>query len=74
MARVLHLWKGGDLTLAQTVIAQQVASGDEVTVGVLADPAPGPLPAGVTVRQFGDDPDYGALLDLLFAADHVITW
>jgi hypothetical protein len=74
MARVLHLWKGGDLTLAHAVIAQQLASGDEVTVGVLADPAPDPLPAGVIVHRFGDDPDYAALLDLLFAADHVITW
>jgi hypothetical protein len=74
MARVLHLWKGGDLGLAQAVIAQQVASGDEVTVGVLVDPPPEPLPAGVTVLRLGDNPDYSALLDLLFGADHVITW
>jgi hypothetical protein len=74
MARVLHLWKGGDLTLAQAVIAQQVANGDEVTVGVLVGAAPRPLPPGVTVHRFGDDTDYGALLDLLFGADHVITW
>ena len=31
--------------------------------------------AGITVRRLGDgDLDHAALLDLIFEADHVITW
>ena len=74
MARVLHLWKGGSPDLVRTVVAQHVAAGDEVTVGALAGATLDGLPAGVALRRVPQDLDYDGLLDLVFAADHVVTW
>jgi hypothetical protein len=76
MARVLHLLKGDSPALAEPVIARQAAEpGARVTV-VLLDPAAQPaLPPGVEVRRLGvDGLDYSALLDLIFASDHVAVW
>ena len=69
---VLHLLKG-DPTLAMDVIASQVAAGDAVTVALLEGDPP-PLPAAVIVRRVDADLSYGELVDLMFAAEHVVTW
>ena len=75
MARFLHLLKGDSVALAAPVIeANSRYAEATVTVVVLDGPAPAGLPAGVTLRRFGGDLDYPALLDLIFEADHVITW
>ena len=71
MTVVLHLLKG-DAALAHDVIAAQVAAGDAVTIAVL-EGAP-TLPAGVTVRRLDADLSYEHLIDLVFAADQVVTW
>jgi hypothetical protein len=74
MARVLHLLKGGDPTLALTVIAQQQAAGDEVAVALLPGAPPAGLPAGLAWHRVPDDLDWEALLERIFEADQVITW
>jgi len=75
MAAVLHLLKGADVSLPLTVIAQEVRAGDYVTVALLPGaPTPAALPAGVLVRRVGADLSCGQLLDLVFAADRVVTW
>jgi hypothetical protein len=75
MAVVLHLLKGPDVRLPLTVIAQEVRAGDDVTVALLpSTPTPAALPAGVHVRRVRDDLSYAQLLDLVFAADRVVTW
>ena len=76
MARFLHLLKGDSAALARPVIEQNSReAGATVTVVLLDAAAPGGLPGGVTVRRLcSGDLDYSTLLDLIFAADHVITW
>jgi hypothetical protein len=75
MAAVLHLLKGGDAGLSRTVVEQQLRAGDTVTVGLLAGAAPPPdFPPGVRLRRIPEDLSYAELLDLIFAADHVVTW
>jgi len=75
MAAVLHLLKGADVSLPLTVIAQEVRAGDDVTVALLPGAlTPAALPAGVLVRRVGADLSCGQLLDLVFAADRVVTW
>ena len=32
------------------------------------------LPAGVTVQRVPEDASYERLLELIFAADHVVSW
>jgi hypothetical protein len=74
MARVLHLLKGSDASLALTVIAQQQAAGDDVAV-VLLPGAPAPaLPSGVPTQRVPDQLAWEALLERIFEADQVITW
>jgi len=73
MARVLHLVKGTHVELARATIERQLTVGDSVTVAIL-EGAPPPLPARVTLRIVGHDCTWDQLLDLLFAADHVVTW
>ena len=75
MARFLHLVKRDSPALAVAVAGRTLGEpGGEVTV-VLLPGAPAPsLPAGVTVRRLDGDLDYGQLLDLIFASDHVVTW
>ncbi|HEY7366517.1 MAG TPA: hypothetical protein VIE37_20655 [Methylomirabilota bacterium] len=75
MAAQLHLVKSSaqdELILA--TIGQQLADGNAVTVALLHG-APGPsLPAGVRALRVPDDLSYDGLLELIFAADHVLTW
>jgi hypothetical protein len=35
---------------------------------------PAGAPAGAEVKRLGPGFDYNALLDLIFASDHVVTW
>ncbi len=72
--RVLHVLKGDHAAAALAVITPQVAAGDDVTVALLANTAPPALPAGVTVQRVPQDVSYDGLLDLVFGADHVVTW
>lgn len=74
MARVLHLLGGGDVALAAAVIARQAADGDSVTVALLPAAAAPALPAGLTARRVPDELSYAALLELVFQADHVVSW
>ncbi len=74
MARVAHIFKGDHAAEAGAVIAAQIAAGDEVTVALLADTAPPTLPAGVKIQRVPEETSYEHLLELIFAADHVVTW
>ena len=74
MPRVLHLLKGDDPTLALTVIAQQQAAGDEVTVALLPGAPPPSLLAGVHLQLVPEQLPWDALLERIFAADQVIAW
>ena len=74
MARVLHVFKGDHAATALSVIAPQVAAGDQVGVALLADAAAPGLPAGVTIHRVPGDTSYERLLELIFEADHVVTW
>jgi hypothetical protein len=73
MATVLHLLGAGNPALALPVIAGQVAAGDTVTVA-LVGPATPPLPPGVTVCHVPRELSWDQLLDLVFSADHVLSW
>ena len=78
MASFLHLVKPDSPPLARTVIEEQMRQpGARVTV-VLLDGAGAFLsagaPAGAEVKRLGPGFDYNALLDLIFASDHVVTW
>jgi hypothetical protein len=72
----LHLLKADSTPLAASVIAE--VSGRphaNVTVVVLDDSTAPSLPAAVRLLRLGEDGlDYAALLDLIFAADHVAAW
>lgn len=75
MAHTLHLLKADAPPLAPAAIARTAAvPGAEVTV-VLLDAVPAPaLPPSVPVHRLGVDLDHAGLLELVFAADHVIAW
>ena len=74
MARVLHLWKGGDPALAVATLERQAAAGDVVTVALLhGAPAP-PMPAGVRAQRVPEDLSFDALLRAIFEHDQVVTW
>jgi predicted transcriptional regulator len=73
MARVLHLFKGDHAAEASAVIAAQTAAGDEVTVALLEGESSA-LPAGVTIQRVPGELSYERLAELVFAADHVVTW
>jgi hypothetical protein len=73
MARVLHLLKGPD-SLALTLIAEQRAAGDEVSVALLPGATDVTLPAGVGRHRVPDEVTWEQLLEKIFEADQVITW
>ena len=74
MAHALHLLKGDHADRAVAVIGPQIAAGDRVTVALLGGAAAPSLPAGVDVRRVPEDLSYDELLELIFAADTVVTW
>ena len=74
MAAVLHLLKAADAPLARAMIERSLGAGDRVTVVLLPGAAAPPLSAGVAVHRVPDELSYESLLDLIFEADHVITW
>ena len=75
MTRFLHLVKSDSPPLAATVAARNLSEpGGEVTIVLLTGAAAPSIPAGVAVKRLGVDLDYGQLLDLIFASDHVVTW
>lgn len=76
MARFLHVLKSDSHSLAVPVIeAMRLDPGSTVAVVLLGDgPAPA-LPPGLSVRRLGPgDLDYSGFLELLFQADHVVSW
>jgi hypothetical protein len=74
MARVLHVFKGDHAAETAAVIAPQLAAGDHVDVALLAGVQAPALPAGVTVHRVPDETSYEQFVELIFAADHVVTW
>jgi hypothetical protein len=74
MARVLHVLKSAEAALALATISGQLAEGDEVSVALLHGAPVPPLPATMRVLRVPDDTSYEQLLELIFAADRVITW
>ena len=76
MPAFLHLLRADSAALAGPVIESNREQPDAQVTVVVLDGATAPtLPAGVTVRRLAaGDLDYGGLLDLIFAHDHVITW
>jgi hypothetical protein len=74
MARVLHVLKGGDMTLAALAIERQLADGDLVTVALTGGATPPALPPAVAAHRVPDDWSYDRLLEEIFTADHVLTW
>jgi hypothetical protein len=73
MARVLHLLKSDD-PLAHTVIEQERAAGDDVTVVALPGAGDLEVPEGIRVTRVPADLTWEALLERIFEADQVITW
>jgi hypothetical protein len=76
MPSVLHILKADSTPFAATVIDTSSREPDtQVTVVLLHGAAAPSLPAGIAVRRISDgDLDYAGLLDLIFAADRVVTW
>jgi hypothetical protein len=74
MARVLHLLKGDDVTLAVAVVDQQRAAGDDVTVALLPGATTAPPPPGVALHRVPADLSWERLLERIFEADQVIAW
>lgn len=83
MPRVLHLIKSPVPDHALAVIGRQSREPDTTLTVVLIQGAAAPsLPAELRVRRLSaespaPDPDtltYSELLDLIFSADHVISW
>jgi hypothetical protein len=56
------------------VIARAVAAGDQVEMAIVGAAAAPALPGGVTVHRVPDRTSYDQLIELIFAADHVVTW
>ena len=73
MARYLHLLKADAPALASAVIGQR-APDATVTVVMLDGSAPPILPPGARLLRLGQGLDHAGLLDLIFEADHVISW
>ena len=74
MARALHVFKGDHGAEAGVAIAHAVAAGDQVEVAIVGGATAPPLPDGVTVHRVPDEVSYATLVELIFAADHVVTW
>jgi hypothetical protein len=74
MARVLHVLKGNHDAEALAVITRAVSAGDQVDVALVGGISGPTLPAGVTVHRVPGDTPYERLVELIFAADHVVTW
>ncbi|MBI2527706.1 MAG: hypothetical protein HYV93_17205 [Candidatus Rokubacteria bacterium] len=76
MPRYLHLLKSDSGQLAAPVIESIGREPDSsVTVVLLDDAPPPPLPHTARLLRLGDAPlDYSGLLDLIFEADRVIVW
>jgi hypothetical protein len=74
MARVLHLFKGDHAAEASAVIAAQLDAGDQVTLALLDAAAPPALAGPVETHRVPADLPYDRLVELIFAADHVLTW
>jgi hypothetical protein len=73
MARYLHLLKADAPALAPGVIGHP-APDATVTVVMLDGSVPPPLPPGARLLRLGEGLDHAGLLDLIFEADHVISW
>jgi hypothetical protein len=80
MPHVLHLLKAPVSATALSVIERQHREPDtRVTVVLLQGAGLSALPEGLTVRRLAEeesegDLTYSQLLDLIFAADSVVSW
>lgn len=73
MARYLHLLKADAPALARAVIGR-AAPDATITVVMLDASVPPVLPPGARLLHLGQGLDHAGLLDLIFEADHVISW
>jgi hypothetical protein len=74
MAHVLHVLKGDHVRDMLATIEPQLRAGDRVTIALLGDAAAPPLPESVDTRRVPDEISYDELIELIFAADSVVTW
>jgi len=74
MAAALHLYKGGDASVALAAIEAQLAAGDTVTMALLHGAAKPMVPDTVRVHRVPEELSWEHLLEKIFAADHVVTW
>ncbi len=80
MPHVLHLLKSDHHATALSVIERQSREPDTRITVVLLHGAQAPaLPDGVSVRRLAEEGSHGdlthsELLDLIFAADSVVSW
>jgi len=80
MPHVLHLLNASASGTAPSVIKRQCREPDtRVTVVLLHGASLSPLPEGLTVLRLAEegsegDLTYSQLLDLIFAADSVVSW
>jgi hypothetical protein len=80
MPHVLHLLKSDPHTTALSVIERQSREPDtRITVVLLHGGGAPALPDGVRVRRLAEKGSHGdlthsELLDLIFAADSVVSW
>ena len=74
MTAVLHLLKSPDTALARAVPHPRVALGVCLRSLERDEDRFAGLPAGVSVRRLDGDLSYGQLVELIFAADQVVSW
>jgi len=74
MTAVLHLYKGGDASLARAAIDAQLAAGHTVTLALLHGAEKPMVPDTVRVHRVPEELSWEQLLETIFAADQVVTW
>lgn len=75
MPHVLHLLKAPVQEHALAAIQRQIREPNTTLTVVLREGTESPpLPSGVQVRRLADTLTYAELLELIFAADQVISW
>ena len=74
MARVLHLLKGEEASLALAAMEAQLAAGDSVAVALLYGAPIPKLPTSVRVLRIPQEASYARLLEMIFESDQVVTW
>jgi hypothetical protein len=74
MPAVLHLIKGAEVGQVLATIGAQLVAGDRVSVALLHGAPVPKVPVEVTLHRVPEDLSYERLLELIFAADQVLSW